>query len=225
MTLVDAHAHLWDRASFRYDWLEGEPHLPFAFLPDDLAATGADIDQAVFLQADCAPEQAVAEAQWVDAFRQDGASIAGIVAFAPLERAERESVLDELSGIAGVVGVRRLLQDEPADMFDSAELAAGIGSLAARGWTFDACVRAWQLPHLERLARQVPDVPVVLDHLGKPAVADMSSFDAWLADVRALAALPHVSVKLSGMTPAARPPPHTAHGCVRRSTHSASSGA
>lgn len=43
----------------------------------------------------------------------------------------------------------------------------------------------------------------MLDHLGKPAVADLPGFEVWHAGIRSLAGLPHVSVKLSGLPPEA----------------------
>ena len=48
---------------------------------------------------------------------------------------------------------------------------AGAAAVAARGWTFDACVRDRQLPDVSALAASVPGLRIVLDHLGKPPSA------------------------------------------------------
>ncbi|MEP6481792.1 MAG: amidohydrolase family protein [Rhodoglobus sp.] len=56
---------------------------------------------------------------------------------------------------------------------------------------------------LTALLAKVPELPVVLDHLAKPPVATGDD-GTWERDIRALAALPQVSVKLSGMPPELR---------------------
>jgi L-fuconolactonase len=55
-----------------------------------------------------------------------------------------------------------------------------------------------QLPAVVRLARAVPGVRLVLDHLGKPAVAT-GEVEPWRTDLFALAAASNTAVKLSGL--------------------------
>ena len=58
---------------------------------------------------------------------------------------------------------------QPAeDMLDSAGFRAGIAELGKRGLSFDAWFLEPQLPELIDLARQFPDIPIVLDHVGGP---------------------------------------------------------
>jgi len=49
------------------------------------------------------------------------------------------------------------------------------------------------------LARRVPEVTFVLDHLGKPDVRNQG-FQPWANELDALAALPNVFAKISGLT-------------------------
>ena len=51
----------------------------------------------------------------------------------------------------------------------------------------------------DRLARRVPEVTFVLDHLGKPDVRN-KMFQPWANDLKALAVLPNVVAKVSGLT-------------------------
>jgi predicted TIM-barrel fold metal-dependent hydrolase len=60
-----------------------------------------------------------------------------------------------------------------------------------------------KMPALVALLAKVPGLPVVLDHLGKPPVS--GDADGWERDLCDLAALPRVSVKLSGVAPEASP--------------------
>jgi L-fuconolactonase len=101
------------------------------------------------------------------------------------------------------VGIRRILQDEPLSFFDHPGLLEGLRALAPTGLPFDACIRHHQLPALIALLEKVPELPVVLDHLAKPPVASGDD-GSWERALRRLAALPQVSVKLSGMPPELR---------------------
>ena len=206
--LVDTHLHLWDRARFTYRWLETEPDLPTRFLPADLAAQGAP-DGAVFMEAGRAPEQGLAEAEWVAGLAQAWPALRGIVAFAALEEGDRvAAALERLRALPLVVGVRRLLQDEPDDLLISPVLVAGLRAVAAAGLPFDACVRHAQLPALLALRRSVPEVVMVLDHLGKPPIHagwGAPEAAAWARAIRGLAAEPNTVVKLSGVAPEAGP--------------------
>lgn len=61
-------------------------------------------------------------------------------------------------------------------------------------------MRARELPALTRLLAQVPELTVVLDHMGKPPVQDTAeAVRRWQNDLRELAALPHLHCKLSGL--------------------------
>ena len=57
---------------------------------------------------------------------------------------------------------------------------------------------ARQLPVALELARACPEMTLVLDHCGVPDIAG-GAMDPWRADMAALAALPHVYCKLSGI--------------------------
>lgn len=199
MTLIDAHAHLWDTKTLDYPWIEAEASLPRSFLPDDLRAGDRETTSSVFVQAECLPSQGLDEARWVAGL---GASdLSGIVAFAPLDTDGARAALDALAEEDLVVGVRRLLQGEGAEIFADETFHEGLVALSERGWSFDACVRWTQLGALGGLAQRHESLAIVLDHLGKPPIddPDPAAFARWRDDLAALAALPRVSVKLSGL--------------------------
>ena len=96
-----------------------------------------------------------------------------------------------------LVGVRRLFQDEPPGFLAQPGLRAGVALLAAQDLVFDVCVREPQLGEVVDLVRVLPEVRFVLDHLGKPQVgADPTR---WRRNLAALAELPNVMCKLSGL--------------------------
>jgi L-fuconolactonase len=201
---LDSHVHFWDRTRFRYEWLEGagDP-LESDFVPADLLASAPDLAGMVFVQADCRADQAVAEARWVSDLAAGGAPVLAIVAHAPLET-DCRAQLAELAGVPRVAGVRRLLQDEAPRFALQESFIEGVRHLAEFSFSMDLCIRSHQLAEVTELVLQCPDVEFVLDHLGKPVIGPDGPSE-WATDLAALAALPNVHCKLSGLLGEAPP--------------------
>jgi len=70
--------------------------------------------------------------------------------------------------------------------------------LAARSWTFDICMLQRQLPLAAGLVRACPEVRFVLDHCGGPDIAG-GALGEWRQRIAALAELPNVACKISGI--------------------------
>lgn len=64
------------------------------------------------------------------------------------------------------------------------------------GLPVDIWLYSHQLAELFSLAKACPSTIFVCDHIGGPIGCNSSVFDAWLTDMRALASLPNVVVKL-----------------------------
>jgi len=197
VTVLDAHVHVWDTSVLDYPWLDDVPALPRRALPAEIDRADGESTRMIFVEADRAPDQSLAEVRWVDAAAWP--ELAGIVAFADVTAS---GTLDELTAIDRIVGVRHSLQSTAAETWNVTALADGLRELARRDLTFDACVRHTQLPALADLLEQAPETRVVLDHLGKPPVdagLDSAAGRAWHEALRRIAALPHAHVKLSGL--------------------------
>ena len=193
--LIDSHVHIWDPTALEYSWLEGELDRPY--LPAEYLGGSPDTTGVIFVEAGAAGK--ADEVAWAESLGWP--ELLGVVAHAPLERGS--AVVSELAVLRAAgrtVGVRRLLQDEPLSFFEDPGLLEGLQALAPTGLPFDACIRHHQLAALTALLAKVPELPVVLDHLAKPPVATGDD-GTWERDLRALAVLPQVSVKLSGMPP------------------------
>ena len=76
-------------------------------------------------------------------------------------------------------GFRRLIQGEKdADFAASKSFVDGVRSLGEGGFSFDLCIYHHQLPAVSKLARQVPEIPLVLYHIGKPDIKSQL-FSRW----------------------------------------------
>lgn len=196
--LIDSHVHIWDPTALEYSWLEGELDRPY--LPADYQAGAPATTGVIFVEA--GPADKPGEVAWAASLGWP--ELLGVVAHAPLEKGG--GVVTELEALreAGpTVGIRRMLQDEPLAFFEHPGLLEGLSALAQTGLPFDACIRHHQIAALTALLAKVPELPVVLDHLAKPPVATGDD-GTWERNLRALAAMPQVSVKLSGMPPEMR---------------------
>src|SRR5262249_13871404 len=155
----------------------------------------------IFVECGCEPEQSLAEADWISDLTKSEGRLKGIVAHASLERGdEARQELELLASRCLVKGVRRNLQSEPDPEFClRPKFLTGVRLLAEFGFSFDLCLRHQQLAAVTELARRVPEVTFVLDHLGKPNLRS-KIFQPWANDLRALAVLPNVVAKISGLT-------------------------
>ncbi|MFF3767402.1 amidohydrolase family protein [Streptomyces sp. NPDC001922] len=198
LPLLDSHVHLWDPHRFRYPWLGYHPALDRPFGPRELdAAAGVPVG-VIVVEAGREPEQAAAEVAWVRELARSRPEIRGMVAHLSLERGpSAHAEIPRLAEDPFVLGVRRLLQDEPPGFTADPQLRAGVGLLGEAGLPFDACVREHQLPQLDVLVAACPQTVIVLDHLGKPEPAGFGT-GRWYRALRRLADRPNVVCKLSG---------------------------
>lgn len=205
--IVDSHVHFWNPAELHYPWLDALPSLQRAFLPPDYAAaTGPiPIDRIVFVEANCRPEEARREVEFVARLAEAEPRVAGIVAFVDLAEGlgTRGSglgkELEALSRSPLVKGIRQNIQGHSAGFCAQRTFIDGVRKVGRLGLVFDLCATHDQLREVTELVEQCPDTRFVLDHCGKPAIHDGRGFEAWSADITRLAAHGNVCCKLSGL--------------------------
>jgi L-fuconolactonase len=207
--IVDAHVHLWNPQQFRLAWLDDLPTLnkPFGLAEYPQESVGNSVTALVYVEVNVAPHDALREVQWAAEQAARDARLQGIVAAAPVEQGEQvRAHLEALQATSPLIkGVRRNLQDETDPTFGvQPNFVRGVQLLAEYGFSFDLCIRHWQLPMVTELARQCPATKFMLDHLGKPAIKD-HVLDPWREDLAQLAALPNVWCKISGLVTEADP--------------------
>jgi L-fuconolactonase len=204
--VVDAHLHIWDLERSEYSWLTPELGPLYAtFTPEqahaELAAAG--IDSAVLVQAEDSERdtelmlEAAGRHPW----------IAGVVGWVPLDDpAAAERRLDRWGAEPRLVGVRHLVHDDPRDDFLALPpVRTSLGLLAARGIPFDV-PDAWprHLAATADLAAALPDLRVVVDHLGKPPFGG-AGWERWRSTLADVAACPNTVAKVSGLQVPGRP--------------------
>ena len=203
MRIVDTHLHLVYLDKFSYPWLDDVPALHRQWdIETYLAeATALGIDAALHMEVDVLERQAVDETRFVLELHP---RIVGAIAQARPEQLDFPRHLDQLATMPGAKGIRRLLQGDPDELSRSDIFRENVRRLAARDMTFDICIKPTQLAVARELAAACPDVQFVLDHCGNPPIAS-GELSAWRAGVAALAQLPNVAGKVSGIVNHAPP--------------------
>ena len=161
---------------------------------------------------------AVSQADVIDA--ASGPPLAGIVAFADLMLSDAlEEVLDAHNAASGgrLCGIRHTVAMDPSPevlkghgnpfsrMMGTGQFRAGLRTLVERDLAFDAWLYHPQLPEVAELAAAIPDLRVVVGHLGAPLGVgpyrenrDQAWAD-WRESMQAVAAQPNAVVKVGGI--------------------------
>jgi L-fuconolactonase len=199
MSLTDAHVHFWDTAIMPCPWLSTVPAIAGAHTPRDLCAETAGETPSRMIFVDCGSPW-LDEVKWVEGLARAEPRIRAIVAKATMNAgAGTAAQIEELAGHPLVRGVRHNFEDErDPDYCVQPAFLEGVGRLAAAGLSFDICCKHHQLASVVELARRTPQTSFILDHGGKPAIRE-GLLDPWRANIRALAALPNVVCKFSGL--------------------------
>ncbi len=204
-TRIDSHHHVWRIDRGDYGWLTPDLHALYRDY------TLADLDphrQACAIAATVLVQAAptVAETEFLlDVAHASGGLVKGVVGWVDLAAADAIPTLTRLARNTLLKSVRPMLQDlaDPAWIVRDDVLHA-LAALPRLSLRFDALVTPAQLPALVEMLDRVPNLPVVLDHGGKPPIA-ADEWEPWAGLVAACAKHPRVRCKLSGLASEAGP--------------------
>jgi L-fuconolactonase len=207
MTVIDAHHHVWDLAVRDQDWITAEmAPIRRTFTLEDLrpSARASGVDATVLVQTVTVAEETPEMLALADA----DPLVAGVVGWIDLTSRAVGGELARLTGGPGggyLVSIRHQVQSEPdPDWLRRPDVIRGLRAVAAAGLCYDLVVRPHQIPAASYAAAAVPELTLVLDHAGKPPIAD-GDLGAWAAAIGEFAALPNTTCKLSGLVTEAPP--------------------
>ncbi|PVM82317.1 amidohydrolase family protein [Caulobacter radicis] len=192
--LIDAHCHVWRIGENDCRW--PTPDLPVIhrdFGLDDLRAAGGP-DGVVLVQSQPSEQ----DTAWLLALAAEDPLALGVVGWMDLAAPDAPARIAALARDPKLKGLRPMLQDLASDWILDPGLEPAIAAMVEAGLAFDALVRPRHLPSLLAFVRRWPDLRVVVDHGGKPAIGE-GGMEPWRDDVAALAAEPGVQCKLSGL--------------------------
>lgn len=198
---IDGHVHVWDLAVRDQPWTAGDYaplHRSFALadVADERARAG--IGGVVLVQTLAVAE----ETPELLTLAGTDPAVVGVVGWVDLTAAD---VSEHLCRIQAepcgdrLVGIRHLVQGEADPRWlCRPDVRRGLSAVAAAGLAYDLLILPHQLPAAHETAAALPELRFVVDHLAKPAIA-AGEIEPWATGLRALASLPNVTCKLSGM--------------------------
>jgi L-fuconolactonase len=200
-TVLDAHQHFWDPEAADYPWMTGKyQSLGRAYGPSDLAPllenSGVTATIAVQARQDLDETLSLLEISATTSW------VAGVVGWVDLTTPDvSETIAAVRDGDHGdrLVGIRHLVHDEPdPEWLLRDDVLGGLGVVAEAGLAYDLLVRARELPAAIEVARRLPGLRFVLDHLGKPPISTQQ-IEPWASAIAEIARLPNVTCKVSGL--------------------------
>ena len=157
---------------------------------------GQNVGAAVHVEADSRAVDAVEETIWLEGVAREHGAPHAIVVMCDITRSGAEAELERhLEASSRVRGIR--LREHPADT-SSVAFQAGYRALARHGLSYELSASPGQLLAARDLARDVPDVEVMVGHAGSPLGRDDDYLTRWRQEMAALAELDHVACKVSG---------------------------
>jgi L-fuconolactonase len=159
-----------------------------------LEMEAANIHAAVALQA----RQSLEETHWLLEQTATHPYIAGVVGWAPIAEDRFPEILHELTDKERLVGLRHIVQAEPAGFLDREDFNRGIALLEPTGLSYDILIAEYQIEEAVRFVDHHPYQRFVVDHCAKPRIA-AGELEPWRASLRALALRENVACKISGL--------------------------
>lgn len=198
---IDAHFHSWQLSRGDYAWLTpeiGSIYRDVAVADWQKLAEPLGIMGGILVQA--APT--VAETLHLLSLADASPAVFGVVGWVDFTATDAVSEIEKLAKHPKLKGLRPMLHDLP----DSAwilqpDVQPALAAMAKLGLVFDALIRPVHLPFILKIAECYPNLSIVIDHCAKPEIARgvEAAWQPWADGMTALAELPNVSCKLSGL--------------------------
>ncbi|UCP11792.1 amidohydrolase family protein [Pseudomonas sp. MM213] len=221
LPIVDAHQHYFDIETHYYPWLNDRPLRPFRygdyssicrnFLPADYhRLTGRHhVVQTVVIEGEWDPATPADEVRFVESLAKTESTLGAMVAQAWLDREDAFDLLRLYGDHPLVRGIRHkptVTSREawredfiaPGSMRDP-RWRDGYAQLAENGLHFELQAPWWHLPEAAELARDFPDVSIVVNHTALPADRSEEGLAGWRENLALLAKEPNVVLKISGI--------------------------
>jgi L-fuconolactonase len=199
--VIDTHMHSWDLQKVRYSWLDGDTSiLAQNYYPsgieDQLRA--ANVSAAVMVQA----ANNIEDTAFMFECAEQYSWIIGVVGWVDLLNPETaKKQLEAHIQNKYFKGIRHLIHDEPdSNWLLQPAVIKSLGILADHGVPFD--VVGVKIEHIKaalQVAKQIPHLKMVFDHLNHPPIATSEQFGAWGEAIAEAAALPNFYAKISGL--------------------------
>ena len=206
--IIDTHLHIWDQNRLKYSAFEGSPLFGHPYQIEDYQRDCGDLDIEAMVFLECYADfwegggQYIEEIKFVEDSAKRDPRIKGIVPMAPLEWGKKvEPMLREMQqNHPTVKGIRRIVEfdKDPRALTLSDDFIEGVNLLGKFGWHFEINVNHTQMDIVREFVLRVPEVPLILDHCGKPGIKE-GAIEQYRDDVAFLSKRKNLWIKLSDL--------------------------
>ncbi len=201
LSVFDAHIHIWDLEKLKLEWLNSCPSINKSYSLDELKAAYAayqpgdkpalNLEGVAYVEVDCTDPRAE-DAFVRESREQDPDNLIKACLY-------REQIAPNLRLPLDASGVREPLHIEssPAGRCLEPSFIAGLKELIKAKKVFEACLRFEELSDLLKLAQMLPELKLVINHLGNIERKEQFTED-YKALMKSFAQLPNVYLKVSG---------------------------
>ena len=218
--IIDAHQHFWDLSMNKHPWLCGKQMIPFrygdyssirrTYLPDDyfVDSKAFNIVKTIHMEAEWDPKDPLGESEWLMQIHEKTGFPNAIIGQAWFLSEDIDEVLRAHAKCPLIRSVRQkpFAAASPGEfhpgltgsMTDPA-FRAGYANLETYGLHFDLQTPWWHLREAAELAHDFPETTIILNHTGLPSDRSEAGLGGWMEGMKALAAQPNTSVKISGI--------------------------
>lgn len=198
MTVIDCHHHFWTfgKREHKFPPAVGT-RLDHDYMPEHLRPQlkAAGVDKTILIQV---LNQVDETYEFLDTAREVD-YVAGVVGWVPLtDPKETARCLEDMKARGKLLGIRPLIVYEPdPGWLLQSSVRESLKLLAKADLVFEAIpATPEQLEAVLTVTKALPDLKVVLNHLGNPPVPE-KTWEPWAGNMARAAALPNMSVKLS----------------------------
>lgn len=199
--MIDAHQHCWQIGAHGCTWPTPDLAIIYRdFGVEDLQAEAQPlaIRGSVLVQS----QPCDADTDYLLSLAREQDFVKAVVGWVDMAAPDAPARIAYLAEQPKLRSLRPMLQSLPDDNWIlRPELVPAVAAMLEHKLCFDALVFPRHLPFLREFAARYPDLPIVIDHAAKPFIAahDSAQFRTWSAGINALATLPQVYCKVSGV--------------------------
>ncbi len=198
LTIIDVHPHFYDPTRpAGVPWPPAtDEFLSRPTYPEDYRSQEVrrPVTGVVVVEA----SDRVEDNQWILDLAEQDKFIVGLCGNLPLATPEFAQHLKRFTENELWTGMRHRGRDLAADL-DNPDFMRDVRLLARHGKQLDMLVRFPLLPLVDRLAREVPDLRIVIDHFANPQIDGRNVAAEWETGIRQVAVNHNVHMKVSGL--------------------------
>jgi L-fuconolactonase len=198
MQIIDAHQHFWNYHPEKQSWIGDDMNqIQKDFLPKDLKVVleKNNVESCISVQVDQNKEETLFQ---IDCTNHNQ-FIKGVVGWVDLfenDFIDEELVFYKQHSI--VKGFRHILQGGANGIMLQKSFINNLNKLSRNGFTYDLLIYHHQLKEAIELLKEVPDLPIVLNHIAKPDIQG-KKIEEWERQIKIIAKQQNLFCKISGL--------------------------